>query len=274
MPYREVTRARKSAGRYSSHARTHARLIAGAITERFGGAPEGGEYLDLRQFQVRLGEKLDEAHERLRAHDDKHAAELQADRNLRRRRDRWTSELRELLQQIKKTLEGNHGALASEEIFKEHPRLPGDPVALHQLAQRAHGTLNDPELELPEVRQQGVTIDLQLLAQGLEEAMNGLGETLVALDESQSQTKRTQSEKDALLAEIEELNLEAVRCLEALYVIAGHRRMADRLRNTSHLRPGTEPEPGSEPDDGAASEEAAAEPPAAAAESAAEEVSI
>ncbi len=264
MPFRQVTRARKSAGQFAGHARQHAWWVAVALTERLGGAPEGQQVLDVNQLQIRIGDELDRMHERLLAHDDEHAGELQTDRELRQHRDRWYAELREIVLQIKSILDAYHGPGASQKVFKEDPRMPMDPAAMYQLTRRIHSTLSDPGFHLPGT-QQGVAVNLRVLAQRLEEPMHGLGATLVALDDSQSQTKRTQSQKDALLAETVAFNGDAIRFLEALYALAGHQRLANRLRNSRHLRPGEPPEPGSEPDEGAPAADAAGEAPAVAA---------
>jgi hypothetical protein len=256
MPYREVTRARKAASKFAAHARRHAQRVAESATELFGGAPDGQEYLDLHQFQIRVGDRLDQMYERLLDDDDEHAGELQRDRELRRQRDRHLVELRELLLQLKKILDGYSGPGTAQKVFKEDPRVPMDAAATHQLTRRVHRTLLDPEFHL-QGTQDGVAVNIRVLAQSLEEPMNGLGETLVALDSSESETKHTQSEKDARLAETREYNGLVARFFEALYALAGHRRLASRLRNSSHLRPGAEPppnaepEPGSEPDEGA-----------------------
>ena len=86
-----------------------------------------------------------------------------------------------------------------------------------------------------------------VLAEGFAGPLQGLGATLVELDDAESATRQTQSEKDKHLEELAIYIVAVARFYEALYVLAGHKRLASRLRRSSHLRPGEdEPDPGPE----------------------------
>ncbi len=259
MPYREVIRAEKLGGEVAGHPRQHARRVATSATEPFRHRmPPDQEFADLHQYQVFVGEQLDQMRRELIAIDDHHAGEQELDRQLRDQREAWVAEMREAMLNLKDTLDGSYGPGTSRRVFKEDPpRLPDDPVALFQFSQRAFEALTSPGFDL-QPRQPGVAINPRVLAEGFERPLRGLREALERLHESRSETRYTQSEKDALLELVEVYKGKVVRFYEALYDLAGHERLAKRLRQSRHLKR-DEGEAGPAP----ASANPAAEPPAA-----------
>ncbi len=237
MPYKQVIRADKLGGEVSSHAQQHARRVALSACEPFRDEmPPDQEYLDLYEYQVKVGEKLDQMRRELATIDDRHATEQELDRQLRDQRDAWVAEMREAMINLKETLDGSYGPGTSRRVFREDPpRLPDDPVALYRFSKRAFDTLSSPGFELKPT-QPGVAINPRVLAQGFERPLGGLGEALERLHASRSETRHTQSEKDALLERALVYNGKVARLYEALYDIAGHERLAKRLRQSSHLR--------------------------------------
>lgn len=247
MPFREVIRAKKLGGQFAGHARRHARRVAESATAPFRDRlPPEREFLDLYEYQVAVGERLDQMHVDMIVIDDRHARELQIDRQLREQRDDWVFELRQALLKLKDTTEGSVGPGASRAIFHEDPpRLPNDPVALHQVAQRVYDTLTTPGFVL-ESGQPGVVVNPMVLAEGFERPLNGLGSTLALIHDSESETRHTQSRKDQQLEELEVYNGKVARFFESLYDLSGHERLARRLRRSTHLRL-VEGDPGSGP---------------------------
>ena len=238
MPYRQVIRAKKLGGQVAGHARRHARRVAASATAPFRDrlSPER-EFLDLYEYQVAVGERLDRMREELIAIDDRHAGQLELDRQLRDQREAWYSELRAALLRLKDILDGSFGPGASRAVFQEDPpNMPDDPVALHQLGQRISDTLTDPGFDL-EPAQQGVTVDPVALAGGFAVPLDGLGTTLKRLHDSESETRHTQSRKDEQLERLRGYSGKVVRFYEAFYDLAGHERLANRLRRSSHVRP-------------------------------------
>ena len=264
MPFRTVTKAIKEAEKLAGHARQHAERVALSATEPYSDRlSEDRPFLTVHEHQVFLGETLAEARAELVAIDDRHVHELQIVANLREQRDRTVSSLRELLFQLKRTLDGYFGAGGSNRFFEEAPIIPSDPVALHQLADRVFNNLTDPEFPVPEPQQEGVLVSPRVMASGFEDDLVRLGQLLGWLRDSESESKHTQSLKDAAVERLEKLNGQVGRYFEALYDIAGHERLSDRLRTSTRRRSsdaadsetGDDSEPDPEPfDDGEDSE--------------------
>ena len=244
MPFRTVTNANKLAEKLAGHSRRHSERVALSATAPYSDRlPEGLRFLDLFEYQTLLGETLAEMRTELVAIDDRHAHELQIVANLREQRDRTVSNLRELLFQLRQTLDGYFGAGKSALFFDEAPVIPKDPVALHQLAERIHENLIDPDFPLPEAQQEGVMVSPRVMASGFEDAMTRLGQLLVWLRDSESESKHTQSLKDAAIERLEKFNGKVGRFFEALYDIAGHERLSSRLRISRHRRSDDPPSP-------------------------------
>ncbi len=258
MPYRQVIRAKKFGGQFAAHTRQHAERVARSATEPFRDRlPPGRKHLDLEEYQVAVGDELDRLDAELTAIDDRHAAQLVRNRQLRERRDRLTTEVRETLIQIKDGAEGHYGPGSARTLFQEDPpRIPSDPVAVLQLGDRVHDALNDPGFDL-QPTQPGVQVNPKVLATSLEGPLFELGATLRELHDSESLTRHTQSEKDAKLAEAEAFEGNVARFLEAFYVLAGHKRLASRLRRSSHLRAALGAGPEEPAEDGRETEAAA-----------------
>ncbi len=239
MPYREVIRAEKLGGRVAGHARQHSRRVAKSATDPFRDRlPPDREFLDLYEYQVAVGEELDQMRRELIAIDDQHAREQEADRQVRDQRDDWVAGLRAALLKLKDTLEGSYGPGTSRMVFKEDPpRLPDDPVALHQVGHRVFDAMTDPQFELLPA-QPGVAVNPRVLAEGFEPPLRGLGETLERLHDSESETRHTQSQKDVLLQRLATYSGKAARLFEALADLAGHEGLASRLRRSRHARRG------------------------------------
>ncbi len=246
MPHRQVIQAGKLGAQFAAHSRRHARRVATSATEPFRDYLEPGqEFLDLYQYQIALGEKLEWLEEVLIAIDNRHFGELESDRQARLQREQLIHQLRDVLLKLKATLDSNVGPGKSREIFKEDPRLPREPKGLRQMAQRVFETLSDPELRL-ESALPGVHINPQMVADNLAAPVRELGAALKRLHDSESETHHTQSQKDKALDRLLEFDGQVARFFEAFYVLAGHDLLANRLRQSSHVRPAASDE---EPDD-------------------------
>ncbi len=251
MPYRLVTRSRKLAGKLAGHSRRHAQRVATSAADPYRERlPAGSQTIDLEDFQTFLGQDLARFEAELRAMDDLHARQLQRVRNLRDLRRGRVRDLRESLLQLKKTSDGYWGPGADQKIFQEDPRLPDDAAALCQLALRVYDTLTDPQFRLPSA-QPGVVVNPRLLAGGFAGPLAALADVLKRLDDAESESKHTQSVKDAKLEQLGHLTGQVFRFYESLYKLAGHDRLAKRLRLSSHTRGDGEPEAGAPPPESA-----------------------
>ncbi len=244
MPYRQVIRAKKLGGQMAGHARQHGRQVAASATALFPNLLQPGQvYLDLHQFQMAVGQELEQLHAELIEIDNRHAHHLEVARQLRQQRGEWDAMVRTALVKVKGTAEGAFGPGASRVIFEEDPpRLPNDSTALHQMAERAFEILTAPEFPL-DSEQPGVVVNPAVLAEGFAAPLAGLGTTLKSLHDAESAIRGTQSNKDEQLLKLEAFNGDVARFYEALYVLAGEQRLARRLRRSSHVQP-TSGEPG------------------------------
>ena len=265
MPRIRVTRLRKFCNLLAGHSLEQAEVIADASTDLVRDLlPDGQEVVDLLQFQLSLGERLESYCDLLSEIDDAHMKELQDDRNLRRERDAASAELRERSIQLRDSLDGLFGPGGTETIFQERPVIPTDPVALHQLMGRVRKNLLDQAFPLPRTLQTGFTLDRAAAVADLEAPFERLGTVLKTLAAAESASKRSQTEKNRELTEIERFSLRVMRYYEALFDLAGFPDLSDRLRRSSHRATGDEPDRGGGAGD---APPAAAGTPAAGAES-------
>lgn len=265
MPRKTITRLRKLCGRLAGHSRQQAELVTqaalGLIRDQL---PEGQETVDLLQFQVWLSEKLAATRDQLTALDNEHAHELQVDRNVREDRDAATKELRERLFQLRDGLDGIYGTGGSAKVFEDAPRIPDDPMEVHQLGGHVRANLRNPAFEMPTVLHQGLTLDREAAASELDEPFLKLDDALRRLENTESESKRSQSKKDSSVVGSRRFADRVARFLESFYDLVGQDRLAQRVRRSSRSRSAGEPE-----DEGATSapeeaEEAAEEPAAPA----------
>ena len=260
MPYQQVIQAGQLGARFAAHARRHARRVATSATEPFLDQRDPGrEFLDLYQYQIALGGKLEELEAELVGADYRHAGELELDRQVRLQREQWVSEVRESLLKLKAILDSSVGERTSWETFKGDPRLPRGARALRHLGQRVYDTMTDPGFTL-ESSQPGVLVNARMVADSVGAPLGQLGATLKLLDESESETQHTQSEKDVALAKLLKFDGQVARFFEALYDIAGHELLAGRLRRSSHARPAPDGDDPGTPGDANPAEDAAPAP--------------
>ncbi len=248
MPQKKVTRLRKLCGLLAGHSWQQAERIAQAATEKVQKwLPDDQLVVDVLHLQLCLGEMLDHYRDRLTAIDDQHMYELQVDRNLREQRDTNNADLRQRSLQLRDSLDGLYGPGGSKKIFQEPPIIPTDPVALHHLMGRVMNNLGNQDFPMPEPLQEGFTLDRQAAVRDLEPPHRLLGTSIKALEAAASDSKHSQSEKDAEVEEAAVFTGRVLRFYKALYDLVGFHRLSDRLRRSSHRAATGEPETG-EPD--------------------------
>ncbi len=235
MPRKKITQLNKLCGLLIGHSWQQSERIAVAATEAVRKwLPDDQEVADLLSFQLCIGEKLEEQRGRLTAIDSEHTHELAIDVGWRKVRDTSAAELRERSLQLRDSLDGLFGAGGSFEVFEETPIIPTDPVALYLFIGHVRNNLGNEDFPLPKPLQKGFKLDRKGAVSDLEEPYQRLGEALRRLETSGSDSKHSQSMKDAEVDEVEVFVGRVFRYYEALYDLAGHFRLSDRLRRSSH----------------------------------------
>ena len=242
MPRKQVTRLRKRCGRLSGHLWSQAERVTAAADDLVRPwLPNDIEIVDLLHFQLCVGERLEALREELTAIDNQHAHELQVDRNLRQERDAVTALLREHMLQLRDSLNGLFGRGGGAKIFEDAMLIPPDPVALHQLAGHVRDNLADEEFPMPEPVEQGFTLDRAAAVRALDVPYQRLGTVLKRLAQTESESKYSQSEKNALVTGAAVFTGKADRFLEALYDLVGLDGLSDRVRRSSRRAANDEP---------------------------------
>ncbi len=250
MPRRRVTRLRKLCGLLAGHSWQQAERVSEAATGLvLEWLPDDQEVVDVLHLQLALGEKLEHHRRSLTGIDNRHIHELQLDSNLREERDESAADLRQRSLQLRDSFDGLFGPGGSKKIFEEAPLIPTDPVALHQLMGHVLDNLGNDDFPMPEPLQLGFTLDRTAAVSDLEQPHQRLGAALKALEASGSDSKHSQSLKDAEVEEVAVFTGRVMRFYEALYDLVGFVRLSDRLRKSSHRAAAGEAEPG-EPEPG------------------------
>lgn len=234
MPFKMVSNLEKDCGRISGFAGSQAAMIAHSLTERWRHKlPPDQEVINVLQVQTFLSEELDDVHQVLISTENEHVAELAEDREAREARDAATAELREKLFQARHIFEGIFGPSASDKIFQEPALVPVDPVPLYRLAQRIHANLLNPDFPLPPVRLD-IGARLEAIARGFEDPMQRLGTALRRLNWGLPDSSASLAVKQGVMAQLGDEVGDTTRYLKALYVIAGHPGLADRVQRSRH----------------------------------------
>lgn len=234
MPRRRVTRLRKLCDLLAGHSAEQSQRVAEAAIELVRPwLPEGQEVVDLFQFQLAVGKRLDSLRSSLTAIDNRHIHELQNDRNLREERDAATAELRQDMIQLKDGLNGLFGAGGANKIFEEAAVIPPDPVALHQLTGHVRDNLGNADFPMPKPLKKGFNLDREEAVSDLDGPYRRLGDVLRRLQVSASASKFTQSRKDDDVAETGVFANKVARFLEAFYDLVGLDGLSDRVRRSS-----------------------------------------
>ncbi len=232
MPSVTTTRLGKRCSALSGWVRALGGPVAAAATEAFRDRLAAGrDFLDLREHLVCLGEALEARYADLEAREDRLAGVLEALRQLRRRREALFQELRTKLLGVADGFRAAYGRGAVRRFLWDLPRLPNDPRALYQVAQRCHAVLSDPPLELPPP-QWGAEPGLAAMVRSIEGPMNGLGKALVALPDGEAEASHAQALKDETKARLAEYAPKVERYCQAFAELSGQDGWAERLRRS------------------------------------------
>ncbi len=271
MPRIKVTRLRKFCGLLAGHSWRQAERVAQAAVELVRKwLPPGQDQLTLLDFQLYLAEALEENRNRLTAADNMHLHELQVDRELCQERTTATALVREQVLQLRDSLDGLFGPGGGAKVFEDPAPIPTDPVALAQFTGHLLANLANEDFPLPTPLQKAFTLDRKQAVADLEGPYRCLVSVLRKLENTESDSKYSQTHKDGRVSSAETLAFKVARFYEAFYALVGLDGLARRVRRSSHRTAnGDEPEiPDAAGDDGEGeAPEAAAEASGATAES-------
>ncbi len=261
MPRRKVTQLRKFCGLLAGHSWQQAERVTAAAIELVRPVlPEGLTDVGMLDFQLALGKLLERHRGQLTAVDNRHAHELQVDRNLRQERDEKTARVRFRMVQLRDSLDGLFGPGGGAKIFEDAPLIPTDPVALRQLTGHVIDNLGNEDFPMPRPLQEGFKLDRQGAVRDLEEPHRQLGEVLKKLEGTESDSKFSQARKDEQVDDTEVFAYKVARYKEAFYDLVGLDGLSDRVRKSSHRAAAADLEPPA--DTGGEEAEPASEPPA------------
>ena len=236
MAFKMVTQSEKDAGRIAGNAGAHADLIATDLTARWRSQiPEDQKYVDIHQAQLCVRHDLHKWRKEIAEIEDRHLGRLETEILSRAERDGTIPQLRGQLVGIQSLFEGNFGAGTSTKVFgPQITSIPLDPFPLRRVGYRAFRRLTRPDFVLPPSQLGGVEVVPLDLAKSFEDPLTRLDLVLVELEDTLPISNRTLEEKIRTLAGLRQAVGVAARFLEALYHLAGHEEIAQRVRLSSH----------------------------------------
>ena len=235
IPYKLITLSEKEILRIAGNAGAHADLMARDLTERWRDQlPKGQKTVNLKQAQTCVRHDLHELRRQIVEIEREHLKELAADVSSRLERDENRPLLRERLIGIQGLFESSFGGGSSDKVFGPGVLvIPIDPLPLRRLGFIAYENLTSSDLVLGEPRIPGVRIEPRKLAQGFKGPLDRLDRVLVELGDTLPASNRSLEKKMRKLEELQTQVGIAARFLEALYHLAGHDVIAERVRLSS-----------------------------------------
>ncbi len=112
-------------------------------------------------------------------------------------------------------------------------RMPVQAAELHEQAEHLMARLGAPDMELPKIRYQGVTLDPLAMAEGLRPLVEKLGTALENVSQSERETEAMKIAKDETISAYDRSFLWAARSAESLFKLAELPEIARRVRPSS-----------------------------------------
>lgn len=222
-----ITGLQKAAISVIDSGRTNARRVATALSPRFPGE-SGPDFLGLQLAMAQVVE--DDMHRLLRA-DTSHVEGVVGNRLKIVERDQSTSEVFDVLSDVRSSVEGVYGTAARLELFRGVTALPSDPLVLHRLGLRIQSQLLNESFVLPSVKLAGwQPVDRQLLATGLDQPLGRLGSVLATLSIDRKGADGTLLDKTTGVEGFRRTVRFAGDCFASLYGLAGFDDLAAKVR--------------------------------------------
>jgi hypothetical protein len=235
MMTQRVSEALEVCRRIVIHLRGAGRRVAEAVDKKFGGRRgAGGDFIDVRAFQLALAGELEAMRAGLESWVYRCECERERGTGLRRRRDHLELELRNRLLRLKNGLSGAFDEQTAGRLLRPVRQIAAASPALRWQAERLHETLTDPALELPPP-QPGVEIDLALVAESVKGPAAALGQTLAAVADCEAAVRHARAQRDGERERLEEFSGRVERFDRALRELAEHVRHGERADRADRL---------------------------------------
>lgn len=233
MATKGITDRQRVAKGISATARTHAQEVADRLQEVLTPALEEGESLpDLVGFQQILARYLEMRSDAIVAAEEEHLKEQHDDLEPRRRRDEAAASLVRTLVVIRQVLAGAFGSDTIPELVGLEGSTASEPVLLLRQANRVLQRLQQPLVDLPATRLDGIQVDFTALSAHLQPALDDLTRAVQALDRELRETETSLRNKDLNLDTFDTAVSGIGRVLVGFDLLAGFRDYADKIRLT------------------------------------------
>jgi len=218
-------------------ARNHAREVGKRLQEVLAPAfPDGELPFDGVQLLDGLARYLDLRIAAMTEADETHLRELRDDDEPRRRRDEAAAGLYSTLVGVRQAVLAGFGREQLKPLLGYEGSTPADPLVLHHVASRALELLRTPPAELPPARFTAVQVDLVVLADELQPALDQLTAALRQVDDETKTAELTRRAKDLELDAFDAAVAGIGRVVIGFDELTGFPQLAERIRLTLPAR--------------------------------------
>jgi len=219
-------------------ARTHAQEVGERLSNQLSAVLEDGETLpDLTLIQQLLARLLESRLDELNQADHDHLAEVDDDRDPRRRRTEASIEVR---QQIAEIREAVRAVFAGDLVVRGlclDGEVPMEPTTLHAAANEILGRLRvPPDENLSERLVAGCTFDMTRAADALQPKVEALGAALSDVRRERMELQSTGLRRQRSLQGFDRVGRGVARTLQGWLELAGFPEQAARVRLTPMKR--------------------------------------
>lgn len=194
---------------------------------------------DVEQLQRFAAVALAKAREAMMTASNAHRQDFHAVGTRREERDRVATEAYERVIHLRRALEGVVGERQSVALLGVEGTTPREPARLLEHLVEAVDRLTQPVSTLPPARVAGLGPDYPQLAAGLAEARDALAAAIEAVEEEDRRRQAALVARDEARERFRRFYVGWTRVLDGLYVVAGKRELAGRLRPAEPSASGT-----------------------------------
>lgn len=194
--------------------------------------PDGVQIPDWETLQTFIAARLELERQKLREAAEKHGRELDDDPRKRVEREKVVQEVYDRFVGVRHLLRQAVGKERTYELLGVRGRTPERPHTLLTYLQLAVMTLRDPKRRPDALNLPAVSLDWDELADALWSDARRLEEVLNLQRRDQLRANRALHHKDQAQASANDTYVGFTKILEGMYIAAGKRKLAARLRPT------------------------------------------